>query len=83
MIAPMMIKIHKAIPASLKLIPLAYAGVAIPARSGMNNPTIIPANQGFLPFNIPHSPFFILWVQFKYCISYANVKPKTKFDLFI
>jgi hypothetical protein len=57
--APMMMKIHRAIPASLKLIDLAKAGVTIPTRSGMINPTIIPANQDFLPFDIPHSPFLM------------------------
>jgi hypothetical protein len=44
-------KIQKAIPASLKLIDLANAGVAIRVA----NPIINPINQGFLSLNIPRS----------------------------
>jgi hypothetical protein len=50
-----MMKTQRAIPASLKLIPLANAGVAM----RVINPTIIPANQYFLLFDIPHSPFLM------------------------
>jgi len=46
-------KIHRTIPASLKLIDLAKAGVAV----RVINPTINPANQNLLPFNILCSLF--------------------------
>jgi hypothetical protein len=51
----MMMNIHRATPASFKLIPLANAGVA----NIVNNPTIIPVNQGFIRFNTSHSPFLM------------------------
>jgi hypothetical protein len=55
MIAPMMMKIQRVTPASFRLIDLANAGVAIRAI----NPTVNPANQDFLPLNIPHPPFLL------------------------
>jgi hypothetical protein len=76
--APMIMKIQRAIPASLRLIDLANAGVAI----RVIKPTINPANQGFLPFNILHPPF-LMGSTLIYCISCANVKLKNRFDLFI
>jgi len=51
--APMMMKIHRAIPASLNEIPLAKAGVAI----RVTRPTVKPANHDLFIFAIPHSPF--------------------------
>jgi hypothetical protein len=52
--APMMMKIQRAVPASLKLIPLANAGDAIREI----NPTINPTFNPFILFSIFVSPFF-------------------------
>jgi hypothetical protein len=49
----MIIKIHRATPAPLKLIDLAKAGVAIK----MINAADIIAINDFLLFNMIHSPF--------------------------
>jgi hypothetical protein len=74
----MMMKIQRITPPSFTLMDLANAGVAIRTI----HPIINPANQGFLPLNILHSPF-LLGAVFNYCISYANAKLKNKVDLFI
>jgi len=62
-IAPIIMKIHKATPASFKLIPLANAGVAVK----LIKLTIRAETNFFFPFGIPHSPFlfgFALWSAF-------------------
>jgi hypothetical protein len=52
-IVPIMAKIQKATPVSLKLMDLANAGVAI----RVVNPIINPANLVFFSLNTLHSPF--------------------------
>jgi hypothetical protein len=53
--APMMMKTQRAIPASLKEIPLAKAGVAIK----VTRPTTNPDNHDRFILAIPHSPFLL------------------------
>jgi hypothetical protein len=73
-------KIQRVIPASLKLIPLAVAGVAV----RVTKPIINPTKQVFRPSNTLHSPFLMGSCSIlHYCISCANVKPEREFDLLI
>jgi hypothetical protein len=69
MTAPMMMKIHRATPASFKLIDLANAGVAI----RVTKPTVNPVIHDLFPFNMPHSPFLFDF-NLNECISYAKEK---------
>ena len=69
-IAPMMIKIHRATPASFRLIDLANAGVEIK----LIKPTMKPIVKTFFPFIILLSPFLIV-IPID-CISCANTKTR-------
>jgi hypothetical protein len=77
MIAPMMTKIQRAIPASFMLTDLANAGVEM----RLKNPAIKKMGKTLNIFSTPTPPFNS--ISLKYCIPYANVKPLFFFVLII